>query len=59
MPIIHVSYGIPKSAWIFTYVVTQTVRKTPGYGPPVALSDAVKAGESRLNYFGAISGSAI
>jgi hypothetical protein len=55
---IYVSYGVTKSASSFTYVVTETVLKTAGYAP-VALSEAIKGGKSRLNYIAAISWNAV
>jgi hypothetical protein len=58
MPMIYISYGVPKSASTFTYVVTETVLKAAGYAP-VALSEAVKGGKSPLNYIDAVSWSTI
>jgi hypothetical protein len=58
MPMIYVSYGVPKSASTFTYVVTETVLRVAGYAP-VTLSEAAKGGKSQLNYIDPISWSAI
>jgi SAM-dependent methyltransferase len=46
---IYLSYGVPKSASTFTYVVTEHVLKVAGH-PSVKLSEAAKGRKSRLNY---------
>jgi hypothetical protein len=55
---IYVSYGVPKSASTFTYIVTETVLKAAGYAL-AALSETAKGGKSRLNYIDVVSWSAI
>ena len=55
---IYVSYGVPKSASTFAYVVTEQVLRTAGYAP-AALSDAAKGRRSRLNYIDPITWDAI
>jgi hypothetical protein len=55
---IYISFGVPKSASTFTYVVTEQVLKLAGY-EPVRLSETVKGGRSRLNYIDPISWGAV
>ena len=55
---IYISYGVPKSASTFTYIVTQTVLQVAGY-PTVQLPEQVKGVKSRLNYVAAMSWGAI
>jgi hypothetical protein len=55
---IYISYGVPKSASTFTYIVTQTVLQVAGY-PTVQLPEHVKGVKSRLNYIAAMSWVAI
>jgi len=55
---IYISYGVPKSASTFAYVVTEQVLKTAGYSP-AAVSEAVKGRRSRLNYIDPIAWSTI
>ena len=57
-PMIYISYGVPKSASTFAYVVTEQVLRTAGFAP-AALSDAVKGRRSRLNYIDPITWDAI
>ena len=57
-PITYISYGMPKSASTFTYVVTEHVLKMAGH-TLVGLSAKAKGGASRLNYFDPISWPAI
>ena len=51
---IYISYGVPKSASTFTYVVTEQVLKTAGY-ELATVSDAAKGRKSRLNYIDPIA----
>jgi hypothetical protein len=46
---IYLSYGVPKSASTFTYVVTEHVLKVAGH-PSAKLSETAKGRKSRLNY---------
>jgi hypothetical protein len=46
---IYVSYGVPKSASTFAYVVTEQVLRTAGHRI-ATLSEAAKGRQSRLNY---------
>ena len=55
---IYISFGVPKSASTFTYIVTETVLRVAG-DSPVALSETAKGGKSRFNYISEISWSAI
>jgi tRNA (mo5U34)-methyltransferase len=55
---IYISYGVPKSASTFTYVVTEQVLKVAGH-ELVSVSEAVKGRKSRLNYIDPITWSAI
>lgn len=55
---IYISYGVPKSASTFTYVVTEHVLRTAGLAP-VELSEAAKGNKSRLNYVDPINGAAL
>lgn len=55
---IYVSYGMPKSASTFTYVVTEAVLKAAGLRV-ASLSDAAKGGKSRLNYVDPINAAAV
>jgi len=55
---IYISYGVPKSASTFAYVVTKTILDAAGYNT-VSLSVRAKGGRSRLNYIDPISWTAI
>jgi hypothetical protein len=51
---IYISYGVPKSASTYTYIVTETVLKTAGHSP-IALSTATKGRKSPLNYISPVT----
>lgn len=55
---IYISYGMPKSASTFTYVVMEAVLQAAGRAP-VSLSEAAKGSKSRLNYVDPITGDAL
>jgi hypothetical protein len=55
---IYVSYGVPKSASTFAYVVTEQVLRTAGRRI-ATLSEAAKGPQSRLNYIDPLSWDAI
>jgi tRNA (mo5U34)-methyltransferase len=55
---IYISYGVPKSASSYAYVVTEQVLKTAGYAL-ATVSDAVKGRKSRFNYIDPITWRAI
>jgi hypothetical protein len=55
---IYISYGVPKSASTFAYVITSTIFKTAGCAT-VQLSENAKGARSRLNYIDPISWKAI
>jgi hypothetical protein len=55
---IYVSYGVPKSASTFTYVLTEQVLRSAGRSP-IALSETIKNGKTLFNYIDKITWNAV